>query len=124
MLNVDRNAVICDLAETYGIYNYRELPAGTVAALAAGLRDNSRIKLKLSGAEYPLETFLLASIADRLAMLLWARTKDGAKGRNRPKLITDALQKKNRENEVRGFSKSEDFELSWLLLSGGERIGS
>ena len=67
MMAIDKNAVICDLAETYGIFCYRELPALTVATLAAGLREDSRIKMKLSGQRVPLMIQLLAIIADRLS---------------------------------------------------------
>ena len=34
------------------------------------------------------ETYLLANIANSLALLVWAQTKDGQKNRNRPKPIT------------------------------------
>ena len=30
-IGTDEDALICDLAETYGIYNYRQLPADRVA---------------------------------------------------------------------------------------------
>lgn len=49
MLALDESALICDLAETYGVLNYRALPAEIAATLCAGLRDNSRIKMKCGG---------------------------------------------------------------------------
>ena len=67
MLNTDEEALICDLAETYHIYDYKSLPARQVAIFSVGLRENSRIKLKMQSAKYPLETMLLACIADRLS---------------------------------------------------------
>lgn len=46
MVAEDEHALICDLAETYGIYDYHKLPARTVAILATGLREDSRIFMK------------------------------------------------------------------------------
>ena len=43
MIAIDEDALICDLAETYQIYDYRRLPVQTVAVFSLGLRDNSRI---------------------------------------------------------------------------------
>lgn len=107
MLNIGKNELICDLAETYHIYDFRGLPALLVATLSCGLRDNSRIMMKISGRKVPDDIYLLSGIADRLTMLLWKDTKDGRKGRNRPKLILDALEK---DNDVVGFNSSADFE--------------
>lgn len=47
MLSVDRDAVICDMAETYGILTMHTLPARLAATLAAGLHADSRIMLRL-----------------------------------------------------------------------------
>lgn len=90
MLATDETALVCDLAETYGIYDYRSYPATVIATFAVGLRENARIWLKMNKMAYPLETMLLASAVDKLSLLLWAKTKDGAKNRNRPKMIIEA----------------------------------
>ena len=89
----DKDAVICDLAETYHIYNYKELPCSRVALFAVGLRENSRIKTKMSNLKYSLDTTMLAAILDRLSILVWFNTEDGRKGVNRPVMITDKLYK-------------------------------
>ena len=36
MIFTDEEALICDLAETYQIFDYRSLPVRTVATLSAG----------------------------------------------------------------------------------------
>ena len=69
MLNTDEDAVICDLAETYNIYNYKDMPPLMVAIFCNGLREDSRIKLKMSGQKVKFDTTLLASIVDRLISL-------------------------------------------------------
>lgn len=111
MLKTDKNALVCDLAETYHIYDYRQLPPLQVAVFAIGLRDDSRIKMKLSGVKVSPETLLLAGILDRLSILVWQNTEDGAKDRNRPKPILDALYEKyEKESEVSSFTSGEEFE--------------
>ena len=91
MLKLDRNALICDLAETYGIYDMRRLPVQTVAVLASGLRDNSRIKMKLTGAKASNEILLLAQAVDMLNIIVWRETRDGRKGRNKPESILQRI---------------------------------
>lgn len=108
MIKIDENALICDLAETYQIYNYKQLPPSTVAIFAIGLRDDSRIKMKLSGSKVSLETLLLAGIVDRLNILIWQNTEDGAKGRNRPKPILDVIYEK--ESDISAFTSGKEFE--------------
>lgn len=120
MLKTDEDAVICDLAETYLIYNYKELPPVTVALFCDGLRDDSRIKLKMSGQRVSMDTLLLASIVDRLSILVWSKTKDGQKGRNQPKSIVDSINKPIREKEGMSFNTGEEFEKMKLkILKGG-----
>jgi hypothetical protein len=110
MISLDEGALICDLAETYHIYDYKKLPLTQVAIFAIGLKDDSRIKMKMSGKLVPTETLLLAGIADRLSVLLWRQTKDGQKGRNMPTMILDTLvARKNKESDVIVFSSGEDY---------------
>ena len=108
MLKIDENALICDLAETYHIYDYRQLPPLQVAVFAIGLRDDSRIKMKLSGAKVPPDILLLAGIIDRLNLLLWTKTKDAEKGLNRPKSILSDLYHK--ESDISAFASGKEFE--------------
>ena len=107
MIKADEDALICDLAETYHILNYKALPAMLVASLVVGLRDDSRIKMKLSGSKAPAEIILLASAVDRLSLLVWMQTKDAEKGRNRPKSILSILYPKETNNAT--YKSGEDF---------------
>ena len=108
MIKVDENALICDLAETYHIFDYRQLPPSTVAIFCIGLRDDSRIKIKLSGAKVSPNILLLSGIIDRLNLLLWTKTEDARKGLNRPKSILGELY--NKESEVSAFISGKEFE--------------
>ena len=127
MIALDEDAFICDLAETYQIYDYKQLPLTQVAVFAYGLRDDSRIKQIMSNQIVPLETTLLASIVDRLSLSLWLQTKDGQKGVNRPASIADQLIKRdkseNDEKDYLVFESGEDFEnyrKALLAKTGGE----
>ena len=113
MIRTDETALICDLAETYGVLDWRALPLDTVAALSSGLRDNSRIKMKLSGQNVTPELLLLASAVDRLAWLVWAKTRDGQNGTNRPESIAAkmlGIGKEEEQKQYRTFRSAAEFE--------------
>ena len=126
MLATDEDAVICDFAETYGVYNLRALPLRYAATLAFGLRQNSRIKTILAGMRVPLETLLYAIIADNLRLLVWQNTADGHKGNNPPRSIAALLNSANEKQEtedVPGFDSGADFAAVWNRINnekGGE----
>lgn len=120
MISLDEDSLICDLAETYHIYNYRALPPKLVGVLSCGLRDNSRIKMKLSSINYDLDTLLSALIADKLQVLIWQRTEDGYYGRNFPKSIYDRLvNPQPEESNNMSFSSGADFDKYREALIGG-----
>ena len=106
-MSVDRSAWLCDLAETYHIYDYRSLPLRTVAALSAGLREDSRIKMKINGIHATREEMLLAMIVDGTNALLW---RFGAL-KDRPTSVAEAFtENKKPPKRVRGFTTAEAFE--------------
>lgn len=122
MLATDRDAVICDLAETYGILDYKALPVPLLATLCSGLRETSRIKMRLSGMPVPSDVALLAAAVDKLAWLVWAQTTDGQKGRNRPASVLEELLGRHNSDKgcLRTFDSSADFEAARAaILKGG-----
>ena len=124
MINLDEESLICDLAETYQIYDYKRLPLQLVAVFSCGLRENSRIKMKLSQQTASIDTMLLAGISDKLGILLWAQTKDGQKGKNRPISILEKVLNlpKKRKEEV-AFASGEEFESTRNLLLQNLKAG-
>lgn len=111
MLNTDEASLECDLMETYGIYDYRALPPTKVALFSCGLRDNSRIKMKITERKATTTELLLASITDRLSYLVWFQTKDGQKNRNRPKSVYEQLiGKSENPNDAMVFDSGAEFE--------------
>lgn len=125
MISADRDALVCDLAETYGILDFRALPVSLLATLAVGLRDNSRIKMRLAGAKAPRSELLLAACLDKLSLLLWAKTEDGRNGVNRPKSVFSAIQGEGaKDGPVESFETAGEFEDAWTRITGvrhGER---
>lgn len=114
MRAVDEAALICDFAETYHIYDYRALKPAYAATLACGLRDDSRIKMRISGLTVKPEMLIDAMSADALRFLAWAKTKDGQKNRNRPASIVDKLTRPEKEEKnTLAFRSGEAFEAAW-----------
>ena len=106
MVKTDETLLMCDLAETYGIYDYRQLPIRSAAALSAGLREDSRIRQKMDGAPAESTTILLASIADRLGYILAS-----LRGTDAPKSIVDCLFGDCEKNEqpIMAYDTPEEF---------------
>lgn len=125
MVALDEEALICDLAESYHVFDWRALPVKTAATLAMGLRPTSRIMQKISGAPAAPETLLLAMAVDALHMLAWQRTKDGAHGRNRPKSVLQAILEADRakEPETEAFDSAEAFSAWRERMMGGDPRG-
>ena len=122
MINLDEDALICDLAETYQIYDYRSLPAKLVATLSAGLRDDSRIKMSAAGVPASQTTILLATIADRVEAFRYGFSQDASKGINRPASIVAAIfgedQTHRKTTGVMGFDSVEEFEAAIARIKG------
>lgn len=121
MLREDRDALICDLAETYGVLDYRGLPVPLLATLATGLREDSRIKTSLSGMKATRGEILLAAAVDRLSIMVWGMTDDARHGRNRPESVLDAMMgKTEKTGEAVAFATAEEFEAEWERITGAK----
>ena len=70
MIAADEDALICDMAEIYGVFDWRALPLQTAATLAAGLGPGSRCEGVRLGLRVPVRDYLTALVADRLALIL------------------------------------------------------
>ena len=116
---LDEDALVCDFAETYHIYDYRQLSVEYAATLANGLRTNSRVKTLQYGLKVELTTLLLAHIVDNTATNVYLKTKDAQKGKNRPKSAVELLTKDYDPKEhARKFVTGEDFDKEWRRLNG------
>lgn len=113
MLSANQDALICDLAETYQIYDYKSYPVSLIATLAVGLGPESRIKRYLSqnDSDVAVDTLLLSAIFDALNLLLWSKTEDGQKNINRPNSLANTILGKEQSNgSVTAFATGGDFE--------------
>ena len=121
-MNIDEDALICDLAETYHIYDYRSLPVQLIATLSAGLRDNSRIKMSAAGVKAPYDILLLATIADRVEAFRYGFSEDASKGINKPSSLVASIlgEKDERKSKsgVIGFATPEEFEAALARIRG------
>lgn len=120
MLNLDRDLLYCDLVETYGLYDMYSIGLYNLAVLACGLRDDSRIKIKMNKVKTNDTNLILAAILDRLSLLVYAQTEDAKKNRNRPKMLADTLIEHEDENQ--GFNSGEDFSKRRKEILNGNRI--
>lgn len=110
MIVLDEEALICDLAETYHIFNYRGLSPYMVAVFSCGLKEDSRIKLKMNDRKVDAHTIMLASIIDKLSIILWRDSVDGQKNINKPKSLASELLNLNAEKDFNAYSNIEEFE--------------
>lgn len=120
ILSVARDELICDMAETYHIYDLQALPVRTLAVLACGLGQNSRVWAKVNGFNAKWSDIVLAMCADRLAILTWFQTEDGAKGRNRPEMLTTQLMNRpgqsDKKKHYQTYNSGADFLAAWEAL--------
>lgn len=108
MVSLDEEALICDFAEVYHVFDWRSLPARTAATLAAGLGPDSRIARKISGVNWPLNTLLLAAIGDAVRVVSWQLLdKKARRGKSPPKSMLEQLL--GEKAETSGFDNVEDF---------------
>jgi hypothetical protein len=115
MIHEGEDLLKCDLAETYHLYvtdwDAPPLPLSYIADLSAGLGVNSRIKRKIANMELTLEQTLLALAVDKLAVLIWQKTKDGKKGRNVPESVLAKLTGRDKKkDDLQVFRSVEDFQ--------------
>lgn len=117
MINEDEALLICDLAETYHIYNYRLLPPTLVATLTTGLRDNSRLVQKACGVKTTQTNMVLATIADEVGFIIRCLTGDKVV----PNSMIDAINGVEQTNpsKVKAFESGEDFAAYWEEANRG-----
>lgn len=117
MVRTDEDALACDMAETYGVLDWRALPLGTAATLAGGLPDSARVRLAAAGARADTQTLLLAMLADTARVIQWMLSEDGQKGRNRPQSVLRKIT--GSDEDARGYTSPAAFEAALRRARGG-----
>src|SRR5574344_69115 len=118
-----KEELICDLAEYYSIHDYLSHPPTRVAIFSTGLRQESRVMSKLTEINTIRENVLITAIYDNLNWLLWSKTKDGQKNRNKPKQLTEIIFNKKDEEDISSFNTSKDFEIERMRIIENARKG-
>ena len=111
----DEDALISDYAEYYGIYDYEQLPVGRAAALAFNLPLQSRTMRRLTGVNYSITDYLLASICDRIDWMMYAQAGGRRKGIPEPVSMVSTMTgsqkaEKKKRGDVTGFADPDAFE--------------
>ena len=109
MMCTTEDALLCDLAETYGIYDMESLPVTKVATFACGLRGDARIMQIMTDKQSDIHTLLMASMVDRLSFLAWTKTKDAQNNRNRPESLVAKIYSKKPEREFEVYETGEEM---------------
>lgn len=100
------------MAETYGIFDYKEVKPSVVATLAVGLPDSSRVKRKYSGVNLTLEQMLLAMAVDGINISIWQRG-GGKKSRKPASIFKKLTEKEKPKDELMSFRSPEEYE-AWM----------
>ena len=113
----------CDFAQYYHVLDWKRLPLRLAATLAAGLPEESRSMMKLSGQKAPLSVQLQAETVDTLHVLEWRMR--GCKGKV-PKSILGTLtgNEAHDTSDVQAFDSPEEFEAAMRAVEGGETHGN
>lgn len=115
------DALICDFAEYYRIYDLRSYEIGYIATLACGLPPQSRTMMALNNQKYGIDTILTASIVDTLTSIQWMFSKAAKDNpHNHPERVLDYLLGKvdKEENRVASYSSGEEFERARKAILG------
>ena len=120
MRALDEDALFCDFAEYYHVFNWDALPIGKQAILACGLPAQSRIKKLVANMDFDFDTLLLAAILDQERIANWRYTKDAKAKRNFPKSVVEAMtfREEKQEEKVQTFDSGEEFKARYMELSG------
>lgn len=121
MLRADRDALVCDLAETYGIFDYRSMPAQLVATLAAGLGDDSRSKRSPTNRTATRSDILLAAAVDRLSRIAWLLSFACPHQGEPPKSVLSAILREMKQPapmDVQVYASAEAFDAEWRKRTG------
>lgn len=109
--------MICDLAETYHIYDYKGVPGRLLGTLVAGLGVNSRVYQKLAGQIVPTSILVEALIVDELRKIVYLL--DGNKKSKIPESMAEKLMIPDESaREELMFDTPEDFEKARKALLG------
>lgn len=119
MIATDEDSLICDLAQYYHVLDYRSMTVESVATLAAGLPEDSRIMRKLYNQNISKSELMLAAIYDDLNFYLYSMTQNAKHGINRPASIVEKWLNITEQKETMAFDSVNSYEKAKQRILGG-----
>lgn len=111
MTVTDKDAVICDFLQYYGITDTEGFTVERQATLACGLPLESRIMRKMSGNRLTTTETLLAALIDSVNMFRYLFVCSKLRHRpQKPDSVLDKLTGKEETPQCRGFDSPEELE--------------
>lgn len=101
------------MAQTYGIFDYKEHKPSLIATLVLGLGSDSRIVKAYSNDNYTINDWYNANIIDNLSTILWCLK--GGKAEDRPVYLTELMRGIRKESDIKGFDSAEEFDRAMAL---------
>lgn len=108
MLAADRDALACDLWETYQVRDMEALPVRDLAMLSCGLRENSRIRMKMGGHDCDFDTILVAGCYDMINRVRRILTGETGEMPSMVRILMGEGSKK--ESNILSFSTASEWE--------------
>lgn len=106
--------MICDLAQTYQIYDWRSVPGPLLVTLVSGLGEDSRIGRLRDGRRASLGTYFLAELCDMLEVLILGLAgKEGSPNR------AGLLVTKQGAGSSSGYTREEYDQLRARIMKEG-----
>lgn len=119
MIATDEDSLICDLAQYYHVFDYRSMTAESVATLAAGLPEDSRVMRKILKCNVSKSELMLAAIYDDLNFYLYSMTQNAKYGINRPASIAEKWLNITEQKENMAFDSVNSYEKAKQRILGG-----
>lgn len=114
-----KEELICDLAETYHIYNMYDFTPEYIGILVNGLDADSRVNRKIGEQKIKSETYLLAGIFDNVNYLLYGMSDPKKRGNPPDSILKRLLSDEPREKE-KVFVTPDDFRETWKKIVGAK----
>lgn len=121
MRALDNDALICDFAQYYHIYDFTALDLKYAAVLACGLPKESRIMTVMSGKKFQADTLIQLAILDTVRALehafIQAHSKDELPEFR--SLLTELFGEDAQEDiDAQWFTSADDFKAEWARVTG------
>lgn len=121
MRALDNDALICDFAQYYHIYDFTALDLKYAAILADGLPKDSRIMMAMSGRKYQPDAVIQLAILDTVRAIEHAFIKahSDAELPEFKSLLTELLGEDAQEDiDAQWFTSADDFKAEWARVTG------